>query len=68
MVGLSRKSMIGQLRGVPVARRLYASLALAVMAVMKGAVIVRAHDVKATRDAVMTCHEIQQAGLNEPLE
>lgn len=60
VVGVSRKSMIGQLRGVPVSRRLHASLALAVMAVMKGAVIVRAHDVKATVDAVMTCHEIQR--------
>jgi len=68
VVGLSRKSMIGQLRGVPMSERLHASLALAVMAVMKGAVIVRTHDVKATLDAVMTCHEIGRAGLNEPLE
>ncbi len=68
VVGVSRKSMIGQMRGVPVAQRLYASVALAVMAVMKGAVIIRAHDVKATVDAVMTCHEIQRAGSDESLE
>lgn len=68
VVGLSRKSMIGQLRGVPVSQRLYASVALAVIAVMKGAVIIRAHDVKATVDAVMTCHETLQAGPNEPME
>lgn len=52
LVGLSRKSMIGQALGLPVEQRLSASLALAVMAVANGARIVRTHDVRATREAV----------------
>lgn len=52
LVGLSRKAMIGHLLGLPVAERLAASLALAVWAVSKGAVIIRAHDVKPTVEAV----------------
>ena len=51
-VGLSRKSMLQKILGRPVGERLYGSLALAVMAAMKGARIVRAHDVAATVDAL----------------
>ena len=52
LVGLSRKSLIGQLTGRPVADRLAGSIALAALAVERGASIVRAHDVAATLDAV----------------
>ncbi len=52
LVGFSRKSMIGQVLGRPLGERLAGSLALAVMAVHKGARLVRAHDVAATVDAV----------------
>lgn len=52
LVGLSRKSTIGRLLGRRVDERLYASVALASIAVMKGASIMRAHDVAATVDAV----------------
>jgi dihydropteroate synthase len=53
LVGISRKSMIGSLLGdVPVAQRLYGSLAAAVLAVMAGAAIIRTHDVGATVDAL----------------
>lgn len=52
LVGLSRKSMIGKLIGREVDERLPASLALAVMAVERGARIVRTHDVRATYDAL----------------
>lgn len=52
LVGLSRKSMIGALLGLPVDQRLSASLALALIAVQNGASIVRVHDVRATRDTV----------------
>lgn len=52
LVGLSRKSMIGQALGRPVEERLYGSLALAVLAVDRGASIIRCHDVRATVDAV----------------
>ena len=59
LVGLSRKSMLQKILGRPVGERLYGSLALAVMAALKGAHIVRAHDVAATVDALKTVAAIQ---------
>ena len=52
LVGVSRKSMIGQVLEVPVAERLAGSLALASLAVWLGAAIVRSHDVRETVHAV----------------
>lgn len=52
LVGVSRKSMLGVLTGREVGERLPASLAAAVMAVDRGAHIVRAHDVGETVDAM----------------
>jgi len=52
LVGVSRKSMIGQALGRPVGERLYGSLALAALAVSKGARILRVHDVAETVDVV----------------
>jgi dihydropteroate synthase len=52
MVGLSRKSMLGQLTGRPVGDRLPGSLAAAVLAAQRGAAILRVHDVAATRDVL----------------
>lgn len=51
-VGVSRKSLVGQLTGRPVAERLAGSVALAALAAERGARIVRAHDVGATLDAI----------------
>jgi dihydropteroate synthase len=59
LVGVSRKSMVSQmLGGRSVNERLSGSLALAVMAVERGAWIVRAHDVKATKDAIMIAKQV----------
>jgi dihydropteroate synthase len=52
LVGLSRKSTLGELTGRPVTERLPASLAAAILAAGNGARIVRVHDVRATRDAL----------------
>lgn len=52
VVGLSRKSLIGKVLGREVHERLPAGLALAVMAVERGAAVIRTHDVRATADAV----------------
>jgi dihydropteroate synthase len=52
LVGLSRKSVLGQVTGGDVESRLHASVAAAVISVMKGAKIVRVHDVKATVEAL----------------
>jgi dihydropteroate synthase len=51
-VGLSRKSMLAKLTGRAVDDRTAGSVALAAIAVLNGARIVRAHDVAATLDAV----------------
>jgi len=52
VVGLSRKSMVGKLTGHPEGERVLGSVVLAVMAVLAGARIVRAHDVAATVEAL----------------
>jgi len=52
LVGMSRKSMVGQLLGVGPDQRLAGSLACAVIAAMQGAQIIRVHDVKETADAL----------------
>lgn len=52
LAGMSRKSMIGQLLNRNTSERLAGSIACATIAVMHGARIVRAHDVKETADAI----------------
>jgi dihydropteroate synthase len=52
MVGMSRKSMIGNLLNNSVEQRLIGSVSCAVIAAMKGAAVIRVHDVKATVEAI----------------
>jgi len=52
LIGVSRKSMIGQITGKPVAERMAGSLAAALAAADRGADIIRVHDVAATVDAL----------------
>ena len=61
LVGVSRKSMVGAVLGRPVDERLYGSLALAALAVSKGACIVRVHDVAETVDVVRMIAAVQTA-------
>ncbi|HSJ48444.1 MAG TPA: dihydropteroate synthase [Gammaproteobacteria bacterium] len=61
LVGLSRKSMIGKVLGLETGERLHPSLALAVLAVWQGARIVRAHDVRATVEAIGMCAAVLNA-------
>lgn len=62
LAGMSRKRMIGQVLGdVPTDERLFGSIAVAVMAVERGARIVRAHDVRATRDALALAAAVAHA-------
>ncbi len=62
LVGLSRKSVLGQIIGEEdKSQRLYASIAASVISAMQGASIVRVHDVKATVDALKVVTAIQQA-------
>lgn len=62
LVGVSRKSMLGQITGQPVDQRLPASLAGALLAAQKGARIIRVHDVAATRDALAVWSAIEGGG------
>lgn len=57
-VGPSRKSFIGQVLDVPLPRRLEGSLAACAVAVLKGASILRVHDVQETRRTVDMVHAI----------
>ena len=61
LVGLSRKLLIGKVLGLPVDKRLYPGVALAVLAVWKGASLVRCHDVQATREAIEMCQAVRDA-------
>lgn len=52
VAGLSRKRMVGEITGRPVADRVHGSVALALLAARLGAAVVRVHDVAATADAL----------------
>lgn len=67
LVGVSRKSTVGVVLGTPgrpapVEDRLYGSLALATLAVVRGAAFVRTHDVRATVETVRTIEAAREAG------
>jgi dihydropteroate synthase len=52
LAGLSRKSVLGTITARSVGERVHSSVAAALVAVYRGASIVRVHDVAATRDAL----------------
>ncbi|GBO90349.1 dihydropteroate synthase [Marinobacter salsuginis] len=62
LVGVSRKSMLGHITGRDVNERLPASVAAATIAAMKGASIIRVHDVRETVDAVRVVAAVKEAG------
>ena len=61
LVGVSRKSMIGLALNRPVGERLHGSLALAALAIVKGARILRVHDVAETVDVVRMLAAVESA-------
>ena len=61
LIGVSRKSMVGNILAQPVDQRLYGSLALAVMALERGAKILRVHDVAETMDVLKIFNAVQDA-------
>lgn len=61
LVGMSRKSMIGQLLNVGPSQRLTGSLSCAVIAAMQGAQIIRVHDVKETAEAMRVVEATRRA-------
>ena len=65
LVGLSRKSTLGYLTGKVAEDRLSPGIAAAVLAVERGANIVRTHDVEPTVDALKIAHAVMQSGKNQ---
>jgi dihydropteroate synthase len=63
LAGMSRKGMLGRVTGRDVNERVFASVAAALLAVEKGARIVRVHDVAATRDALAVWQAVQESNL-----
>jgi dihydropteroate synthase len=61
LAGWSRKSSLGAITGRPTAERLIPSVTAAVLAVQRGATIVRVHDVAATRDALAVLAAVERA-------
>src|SRR5690554_2784207 len=61
LIGVSRKSMVGNVVHKPVVQRLSGSLALAVMALERGAKILRVHDVAETMDVLKIFNAVQSA-------
>lgn len=58
LIGVSRKSMLGQITGRPVEARQAASIAAAMVAAQYGARVLRVHDVGATRDALAVLNSL----------
>ena len=65
LIGLSRKSTLGVITGRDVDALMPAGLAAAVMAVERGALIVRTHDVGATVDALRVARVVMESDQDE---
>jgi len=59
LAGLSRKSVLGTITARSVGERVHSSVAAALVAVYRGAAIVRVHDVRATRDALAVYEAVE---------
>jgi dihydropteroate synthase len=63
LVGFSRKSMLGAVTGRPVDERMSASVSAALLAVQRGAAVVRVHDVSATVDALKVLRAVSEVDV-----
>ncbi|MBI5109284.1 MAG: dihydropteroate synthase [Rhodocyclales bacterium] len=59
LVGMSRKSMLGLITGRTASERVSAGIAAHILAVLRGARILRVHDVAATRDALAVVQAVE---------
>ena len=62
LVGVSRKSTLGELTERTITERMPASIAAAVVAVIQGADMIRAHDVQETVDALKVVRAVMEKG------
>lgn len=60
LVGLSRKSVLGALTGRAPSERVAAGIAAHILAIVRGARILRVHDVAATRDAIAVFEAVEK--------
>lgn len=68
LVGTSRKSFLGRLlEGAPVEERLHATMGTVAAAALRGAHIVRVHDVKAAVETVRVVDAIKKASVQHPI-
>mgnify|MGYP003701053823 CR=1 FL=1 len=68
LVGTSRKSFLGRLlEDAPADERLHATMATVTAAVLRGAHIVRVHDVKAAVETVRVVDAIKKAAVQRPV-
>lgn len=66
LIGTSRKSFIGRLLGgAPVSERVYGTMASVTAAILRGANIVRVHDVRAARETAHIADAIRRAGYSD---
>ena len=66
LIGTSRKSFLGRLLdGAPAPSRLHGTMATVTVAVLRGAHIVRVHDVKAARETVRVADAVKNALAEE---
>ncbi len=70
LIGISRKSTIGAILGAagkpaPVMDRLFGTLGATAVAVLRGAAIVRTHDVRPTVELLRVLHAVREAPLNQ---
>ncbi len=61
LIGASRKSFLGHVLDKPVDQRLYGSLSVAILSALKGADIIRVHDVAETKDVLRVIDAIHSA-------
>ena len=66
VVGISRKSFLGQLLDAPADRRLAGSLAAGIVAVLRGAAVLRVHDVRETVHALKVLEALHALKFNDP--
>jgi len=62
LMGISRKSFLGRILGLPPEERLEGTIAVSVLCVLKGADILRVHDVKQVARAVKVAEAVLQVG------
>lgn len=68
LAAVSRKSFLGEMVNRPAEERLSATLAMTAWLIFQGVSMVRAHDVKETKDVITICSQIQRTQIQHTLD